>query len=87
MKKIIDGKLYNTHTAREVDEWCHDRGNYQQYGEGLYCKRTGEYFLWKESYWADRQEIVPLSTKEAQEWMERYSNVDTYAAEWGLPEE
>lgn len=47
MKKIINGKKYNTETAKMVANW--DNGyavNNKRYMETvLYLKRTGEYFL------------------------------------------
>ena len=45
MKKIINGKTYNTETAKEISEWS--EGVYRDFtyiGETLYRKRTGEYF-------------------------------------------
>ena len=47
MKKIINGKVYDTASAKLVGEW--DNGRYgRDFGrcaEELYQKRTGEFFL------------------------------------------
>ncbi|RVU97073.1 hypothetical protein EII22_09060 [Coriobacteriales bacterium OH1046] len=50
MRKIIDGRLFDTETAHMVCEptspvGMHDRGDFHYYEESLYRKRTGEYFL------------------------------------------
>ena len=51
MKKIINGKMYNTDTARKVASCEHGDGprDFRYYSESLYCKRTGEYFPAPES--------------------------------------
>ena len=49
MKKVINGKVYDTDTAREVG--CFDSGAGDRlfgWSETLYVKRTGEYFLFGE---------------------------------------
>ena len=47
MKKIINGRLYDTGTAKEIG--CYENGygagDFRYYYESLYRKRTGEYFL------------------------------------------
>lgn len=49
MKKIIDGKKYDTETAKQVGETWSPAGfgpsDFEWYEETLYRKRTGEYFL------------------------------------------
>ena len=49
MKKIINGKTYNTDTAKEVGTSTFPDGNG---GRTLYRKRTGEYFIatWHHPY-------------------------------------
>lgn len=49
MKKIINGRMYNTETAREIAK-AGTRGelsfsDFRWYEETLFKKRTGEYFL------------------------------------------
>lgn len=79
-KKVINGKMYNTATAKMVASWCH-RGSYNAYyldsltREELYVKRTGEYFLSCEggtsTEYSGRQILRPLSEKEAREWVDK----------------
>ena len=47
MKKVINGKLYDTSTAELVGEWNNGRLDDRLFAcsEDLYQKRTGEYFL------------------------------------------
>ena len=50
MKKIINGKLYDTETAKLIGRSYHGEGprDFRHYSEELYRKRTGEYFLYGE---------------------------------------
>lgn len=47
MKKIINGKLYNTETARLIakSETTTDHSDFGYYCKEVYKKRTGEYFF------------------------------------------
>lgn len=51
MRKVINGKSYDTDTATLVGEWsaacC--PGDFEWFREELYRKRTGENFVWGES--------------------------------------
>lgn len=84
MKKIIDGKTYNTETAKKIAEW--DNGlsynDFDYRSEELYRKRTGEYFLYgsggartewgtvmDDGWLAGGSNIVPLTQEEAQDWL------------------
>ncbi|MCQ4774946.1 hypothetical protein NE634_14605 [Lacrimispora saccharolytica] len=54
MKKIIEGKKYDTETARVVGRWsCGDADDPDDIhrDETLYCKKNGEYFLDNKSGW------------------------------------
>ena len=46
MKKIINGKVYDTETAQVLGSWSNmsDR-SFERIDETLYRKRTGEFFL------------------------------------------
>lgn len=98
MKKIIDGKKYDTETAREVGSW--DNGCFvtdmQYFSETLYRKRTGEYFLYGEggamsryaepcegNSWTSGEHIFPLSYEEATHWAEEHMDADDYESEFG----
>lgn len=98
MKKIINGKLYDTTTAREVASCYHGEGprDFRHYSETLYRKRTGEYFLAGEggpmthyaastgqNSWSGGEKIIPLTYKEATEWAEREMDADDYQEEFG----
>lgn len=92
MKKIIDGKMYNTETAKLISSNCpiSDRGNFNYYNSEMYKKKTGEYFLFKE-FWVIgegfRQIIEPMSQTETKYWLEIFADVDEYIAEFGEPQE
>lgn len=50
MKKIINGKKYDTETATSVGEYSSNYAcsDYKHYDETLYKKKTGEFFLYGE---------------------------------------
>lgn len=97
MKKVINGKAYDTGTAREVG--CFDSGAGDRlfgWSETLYAKRTGEYFLFGEggpgSKYSVRTgvnnttgsaKIFPLSYDDARKWAEDNLGGDEYIAEFG----
>lgn len=92
MKKIIDGKRYDTKTAKQIGYW--DNGIYgrdfSRCEEALYQKKTGEYFLWGEGgpmskYAVSRgnetsggEEITLMSVGEARAWAEEHLDADEY---------
>lgn len=47
MKKVINGKIYNTETAIKVDCYCSDYycSDFNYYDETLYKTKKGNYFL------------------------------------------
>ena len=102
MRKIINKKMYDTDTADFVEEFENTpyKNNYQYYIKTLYRKKTGEFFL--HGYGnaaskyaevrADRMRspgeiIIPLTEDEAKNWVEQYSDVDTYIELFGEIEE
>lgn len=101
MKKIISGKLYSTETAKLVGEHSYSYpGDFNYECEGLYRKKTGEYFLAGEggansrysksigmNEWSGGEKIVPMSVGEAKEWAEENLSAEKYIAEFGEPEE
>ena len=100
MKRIINGKKYDTETAEEVAESTHgSKSSYAYYEEALFRKRTGEYFLYGYGHGDSRyakqvcgdfgpgSEIIPLTYEQARSWAERELSVDEYEAEFGeVPE-
>ena len=102
MKKIINGKLYDTSTAKRIgadgSNGSHSDFNYWE--ETLYKKRTGEYFLHGEggprsryseclgdNSWGWGEAIIPLSYAKAREWSEEHMSVDEYGEIFGMPSE
>lgn len=101
MKKIINGKKYDTETAKELGCW--DNGylsnDFSYCEETLYRKKTGEYFLhglggaltqYSEKTWngsTGGQVITPLTEYEANRWAEMHLTVDEYESIFGEVEE
>lgn len=101
MRKVINGKLYDTEKARKIAEWSD--GYPRDFGyvsETLYRKRTGEYFIHGEggpqsayaqscgqNSWMGGEKITPVSYESAKDWMERHCEADEYEAEFGTPAE
>ena len=102
MKKIIDGKKYNTETAVEIARNGNglSTSDSRWFEESLYKKRTGEFFLcgeggplsrYADTYpgggWTYGERIIPISLEEAMTWAESVMDVDDYEAEFGEVEE
>lgn len=101
MKKIINGKLYNTETATFIASYENHYmpSDFRYCEESLYRKRTGEFFLYGSggplSKYAEPYDngarsgsaIAPLTEELAREWVENYANVETYVQLFGEPEE
>ena len=102
MKKIINGKMYNTETATEVSSYSNGGSwrDFSHFCETLYRKKTGEFFLHGEggpmtkyaescgqNSWSGGERIFPLTEAKAKEWMEHYATTDEYCSVFGEPEE
>ena len=100
MKKIINGKRYDTGTAKLIGETQYsNRGDFNFWEEELYQKRTGEFFLYcggggnsKHGHWEGNtggwgEKIKPLTIEEAQEWAEEYLDGETYEEIFKVAEE
>ena len=101
MKKIINGKLYDTDKAKEHGNFEFSyRNNFDWYSETLFRKRTGEFFIFGEgnaaskyrrscgqNEWCGGKWIIPLTYAEAQIWAEEKLDSDEYVAIFGEPEE
>ena len=97
MKKIINGKVYDTTSAKEVG--CYENGlptDFDYIEEILYRKRTGEFFLHgaggaRTRYatstggnsWAGGEKILPISYEEARQWAEDHMDAQAYEAAFG----
>ena len=97
MKKIINGKKYDTETAKLVAEYYSDYGkrDYRYYEEHLYQKRTGEFFIYglgnaDSAYkhamldgWDGGEKIIPLSWEAARQWAESHLSDEEYEVVFG----
>lgn len=101
MKKIINGKKYDTETAVLI---CgHDNGriwsDFYFYKECLYKKKTGEFFIYEEGgaascvaemhngYSCGGSRINPISEYEAMCFVEKYGTAEAYESLFGEVEE
>lgn len=90
MKKIIDGKMYNTETATLVAEDGNGlgAGDFSYEYEQLYITKKGAFFLYGEggpmsrysdsngnNSWGIRK-ITPLDKDEVYEWLEECNEVE-----------
>lgn len=98
MKKIINGRVYDTETAKCVAEWTNG-GTWKDFyhvEENLYRKKTGEFFLFGEggprtqyaervdnNMWGAGSRIMPVSYAEAKTWAEEHLDGDEYEAIFG----
>ena len=102
MKKIINGKVYNTETAKQMAFWCNAGSwrDFHHFEETLYRKKTGEYFLFGEggpmtkyaistgqNSWSGGEKIIPLDYDNACRWAEEHLDGDEYEAIFGPVEE
>ena len=97
MKKIINGRVYDTSTASFAGTW--DNGVYgglDSVSETLYRKHTGEYFLLGEggarskyaktagdNHWSGGVQIIPLTWDAARQWSEEHLDPDAYEDMFG----
>lgn len=98
MKKIINGKQYNTTTAQQIGSNSRGLpGELDYWIETLYSKRTGEYFLHGEggagsryatslgnNNWGYGERIIPLSYDQAKQWAEEHLVAEDYESEFGV---
>lgn len=102
MKSIINGKKYDTETAKEIgcDGNNLSRRDFKWWAEVLYQKRTGEFFLYGEGGpasryavsedghgWESGKKIIPLSEDKARKWAEEHLDVDEYEEIFGEVQE
>lgn len=101
MKKIINGKRYDTEKAEYIGEASYSNpGDFNHWTEELYRKRTGEYFLYgaggpsskyavrvELNSWSGGEKLVPITYEEAKEWVEKYLEADKYEELFGVVED
>lgn len=100
MKKIINGKLYNTETAKTVISWkLHNRGDFQYASNTLYVTKKGNYFVagcggplseWSVSHgngsYSSGEGLRDISEKTARELVAQYGTPEDYE-KWFTVEE
>lgn len=101
MKKVLEGRLYNTDTAKKLASWenMENATDFSWYEETLYRTKTGRYFVYGEGNamspyakqissvsWKWGEKIKPLTPEEAKAWAERLSS-DRYNEIFGQAEE
>lgn len=101
MKKIINGKRYDTATAKSLGAKSYGTpGDFYYWKEELFKKKGGEFFLYGKggarskyseavglSSWSGGDRIMPMTYKEAQDWAEEYLTADEYEEIFGSIEE
>ena len=102
MKKIINGKVYNTETAKELAYFENTpyQNDFNYFKETLYQKKTGEFFLYGDgnanskyrqlcgqNCWSGGWAIFPMTEDEAKEWAEKSLEADEYETIFGEVEE
>ena len=97
MKKIINGRLYNTETAKFLGEDNYSNArDFAHWSEELYQKRTGEFFLYGQggpmsryaqttgqNEWSGGEQIQPLTVENARQWAEQHLSADEYESIFG----
>lgn len=97
MKKIINGKVYDTEKAKALGSWSKGDGwrDFSYREETLYRKKTGEFFLLGEggpatnyaervgSTWSSGSRIIPMTYSEAKAWAEEKLDVDEFEKVFG----
>ena len=101
MRKVINGKLYNTETAECLGNYCFGhRGDFRRIDESLYRTKKGVFFLCGEggpltkykvqvdnNSWCGGSSIILLTEEEAKEWVEDHLYTSDYIEIFGEPEE
>ena len=81
MKRVINGRRYDTDKATLVGEACHGEPMEAGYTrETLYRKRGGEYFIVVQGTYTF--DIVPLKYKEAEAWLIANKGMSLYYEEF-----
>lgn len=102
MKKVKNGKVYDTDKAKAIGSYEPNpyRSDFSWFCETLYQKKNGEFFLHGsgnansrysrscgQNEWCGDERIIPLSYEKAREWCEEHLDGDDYIKVFGEPEE
>ncbi len=97
MKRVVNGKLYDTEKAEEVASWGNGLGNsdFRHVEETLYRTKKGNWFLegsggpmtkYSDSNgntkWGTTL-LIPLNSEEAKEWLEERDYPEIYSEYFG----
>lgn len=101
MKKVIEGSLYNTETAKRLLDWDNRRyGSLDFCSEVLYRTKSGKYFLHCEggamskyarrcgdNQWSGGEMIVSMTEPAAREWAEETFSGSEYLSVFSAVDE
>lgn len=101
MKKIINGKVYDTDKAKELGTYSNGGGwnDFNHFEETLFQKRTGEFFLFGkgnantkyaeviQNCWSGGRKIMPMPYEDARKWAEEHLDADDYEEIFGVVDE
>ena len=101
MKKVINGALYDTETAKLLGKNSYSNPrDFRYWVETLYRTKSGKFFLHGaggaltkyavsvgQNEWSGGEKIIPLDLDSAQKWAEEHLDGDDYLAAFGAPEE
>lgn len=90
MKKVIDGKRYDTGTATLVAHADYgNRSDFYFWDEDLYITKKGNWFIYGEggprsqyavqveqNQWSGGEGIISFTADEAMDWLEKYDKID-----------
>ena len=95
MRKIIEGRVYDSDKAQLVGSWHNGESGINEIEETLCKSKSGRYFLHgsggantkyarnlDNDRWGGGEKIIPMSDEAAKEWAERFLTADEYAAEF-----
>lgn len=101
MKKVIEGKLYNTDTAVLLGKYANDysKTEFGYVRESLYRTKSRAYFIHGEggsltkyalscgnNTWCGGEKIIPMTREAAREWAEEKLSVSEYEKIFGVSE-
>jgi len=102
MKKIIEGAMYDTSTAKRLNSWSNNcsSSDFNSCTEVLYRTKSGKYFICGEggpmtkyakssgnNSWSGGSRIEPISRQAAMEWAEEHLDGDEYELIFGTVED
>ena len=101
MKKVVQGVLCDTDTAKMLGDYEHDqKSSHHWYTERLYRTKSGKYFIHGEGHaaspyakkvaqseWAPGEAIKLMPPEAARQWAEDHLDAAEYISAFGEPEE